>query len=746
MKRFFTLFLLLISYYTGFSQSYAFRVDTPVEQAGLYSSRVGGFGPGVVYDLAGEVVVATPNDACSAITNDLTGKIALIDRGTCQFGSKSLRAQDAGAIAVIICNNVDGGGAMGMAGGDDGDDVTIPVVSLSKEDCATLRIQIPNLTITLLSQYDENEVAIWGNDPSEGQFTGGLNGWTTQGISGTMAATALWDWDANGSASKGGFADADDAIISATALDGAAVFNSDFLDNGGDSLATNMGTSPAPHSGELISPILDLSNASEVSLRFNQYYKNRNSATSVAFSTDGGTTWSDPIRVNEDVGSEDATNRRSIQTIYLPGLGGSDMARVKFIFDGSLHFWIVDDVKIIEAELYSSRLTAILFPPSNYGTPASMIAGDSMFFSTLVTNDGLKDLTDVTIKGSIIGGESILYEDSAKLATVEVGIQDTSLFIDGGYEPPALDVGSYIARYNLTQANPDYSPSNNVVNLPFEITENTFQKDNGILISGTRPTANTAYEYGNLYYVSTGGYKATQATFSVAINAGTNLAGQNYLIKLYKVDEDDNTEAFTDDDVELVGIANEVFPDDFESFDFLTVDMLDFNSLEPGVVLEEDTEYILMFSYAGTDNVFTTYTDVPYGNRVTDILRVEGSTNGAGPWFTGGFTGQTTPVVRMHIDQVSSAKEPELAENKLQLFPNPTVDEINVSLLLDRLSPNVEILIRDLSGKTLQQYTYKNVKENQFTLDTRPLEGMYIMTIRTNEGVKSKKFMVIKTR
>ena len=52
--------------------------------------------------------VGTVTDACTAITNSIAGKIALIDRGTCNFRSKALAAQNAGAVGVIIANNTSG--------------------------------------------------------------------------------------------------------------------------------------------------------------------------------------------------------------------------------------------------------------------------------------------------------------------------------------------------------------------------------------------------------------------------------------------------------------------------------------------------------------------------------------------------------------------------------------------------------------------------------------------------------------
>lgn len=80
--------------------------------------------------------------ACAPpLSTSLTGNIAVVYRGSCQFGSKALAAQNAGAIAVIIVNNI-GGPPVGMAGGNDGLSVTIPVIMISDVDGALLRNDI----------------------------------------------------------------------------------------------------------------------------------------------------------------------------------------------------------------------------------------------------------------------------------------------------------------------------------------------------------------------------------------------------------------------------------------------------------------------------------------------------------------------------------------------------------------------------------------------------------------------------
>lgn len=87
---------------------------------------------------------------CETIVNtgDVAGKIAVIYRGTCNFSLKALNAQDAGAVACVIINNVSGG-PVGMGAGSFSADVTIPVVMISDVDGALLRDDILAGNVTM---------------------------------------------------------------------------------------------------------------------------------------------------------------------------------------------------------------------------------------------------------------------------------------------------------------------------------------------------------------------------------------------------------------------------------------------------------------------------------------------------------------------------------------------------------------------------------------------------------------------
>jgi subtilisin family serine protease len=80
----------------------------------------------------------TANDACNAVAppaGSLLGKVALIRRGTCGFYEKAFNAMNAGAIGVVIYNNVPGLQNITVAPvPPTAPPVTIPVVSVSQAD------------------------------------------------------------------------------------------------------------------------------------------------------------------------------------------------------------------------------------------------------------------------------------------------------------------------------------------------------------------------------------------------------------------------------------------------------------------------------------------------------------------------------------------------------------------------------------------------------------------------------------
>ncbi|WP_299156376.1 thrombospondin type 3 repeat-containing protein [uncultured Tenacibaculum sp.] len=114
-------------------------VNSPASIAGVYISTLAtAFGGDLSAPVTADLVLveddtAPTSDACSDLVNGaaINGKIAIIRRGSCNFDEKVKRAETAGAIAVVMVNNVDGNP---IAMGGDDTTITIPAVMTPKTD------------------------------------------------------------------------------------------------------------------------------------------------------------------------------------------------------------------------------------------------------------------------------------------------------------------------------------------------------------------------------------------------------------------------------------------------------------------------------------------------------------------------------------------------------------------------------------------------------------------------------------
>ena len=102
--------------------------------------------------LSGDLGLAVPSLACDPLTTDLTGQIALIARGTCNFTVKFENAIAAGAKGVVVYSDDRQPTAMGGDGSYD-----IPGVMVTREDGLTLVDSVnngtTNVTMTTTTDY-----------------------------------------------------------------------------------------------------------------------------------------------------------------------------------------------------------------------------------------------------------------------------------------------------------------------------------------------------------------------------------------------------------------------------------------------------------------------------------------------------------------------------------------------------------------------------------------------------------------
>jgi hypothetical protein len=99
-------------------------------------------------------------EGCNPLTNDLTGKIAVVFRNTCEFGAKAINAQNAGAVGVIIVNR-NPGEWINMGPGANGANVTIPVVMLDFIDGMNIVQEMQNGPVVM---FLGNKIGVNAND------------------------------------------------------------------------------------------------------------------------------------------------------------------------------------------------------------------------------------------------------------------------------------------------------------------------------------------------------------------------------------------------------------------------------------------------------------------------------------------------------------------------------------------------------------------------------------------------------
>lgn len=166
------------------ASSLTFTINSPSSIVGPYTAVKAAFGA-QVYNITGEVVLADPILACGTLGNSssLFGKIAVIDRGSCEFGSKCLRAQQAGAIGVIVANNVSTA-PIAMSPGVDGNSVTIPCVMVSQSTGNILKNNVAaGIEVTIIgsggipldSDFDNGVIAHEYGHGISIRLTGGAN-------------------------------------------------------------------------------------------------------------------------------------------------------------------------------------------------------------------------------------------------------------------------------------------------------------------------------------------------------------------------------------------------------------------------------------------------------------------------------------------------------------------------------------------------------------------------------------------
>ncbi|HFA48704.1 MAG TPA: T9SS type A sorting domain-containing protein [Bacteroidetes bacterium] len=598
---------------------------------------------------------------------------------------------------------------------------------------------------------------IWTED-----FDGGLpDDWTAIEVAGDNSDNSNWVWTDVGA--TGTTAGATPPLASATAANGWMIFDSD------------ANCTHEVQDAWLMSPKLDMSANAVVRVEFSQMYRRFNDVTLMMVSSDS-INWTEiPLGPNLTAndysdGSSNAASNPHIQSVNISSVAANQPEvwfAFRFLSDattidggtggfGCAYSWQVDDVAIYDWDDAPTIVFGdfIFYPPLSYSTPVSQIKTDTFGFFADISNTGTEAQMNVEMKVEVVddGDGSVLFTGSTVLDELPAGTADSTVFIDGSFAPE-LEVGTYSINYSVvTQESPSDLDATNSASLPFEVTENVWAKEPAPTIV-TRPGGEPVdWAIGNVYKTSSDWVEEYQANsvewFSQVVD-GT-LEGVRVSIILAEVKEDEVLPNWADFDTDISFITNPGLTlRAFHDFEFTTTDqgtfqtlaLEDFNEGTTSVVLKPGNRYILIASYEGD------YKETLHGfNDELDTQQTWSTVLYTDQWYNAGFGTDLTAVLRMSIGLkgVTDVKGRTLPDESLTFYPNPVNDKLNVELSFEK--PELaNVTIAELSGKVIKIDILKNAVNETRQYDVSGLAaGTYLIRVATEEGSKTKKFVVVR--
>lgn len=594
-------------------------------------------------------------------------------------------------------------------------------------------------------------VSVIGSAISQGTFysetfgSGIPAGWTVTGENGT---SDLWAYTTDGAAGAYQIAD----ILSTTAGDGWMIFDSDLLCSGNQDAWLKSGA-------------IDCSGQGSVQLRFQQQYRRFFDQTFVEVSTDG-VNWTE-IEVNtglannafcagnpELVSVDISAVAANQPTVYIAwrfwSIGGGNY--------GCGYSWHIDDVELGSTP---QNETSIVFDTyvaaPSFSTPASQTQATEVLFGATLRNAGALDQTNVTLAISVdeIGTGANVFTDAVVLGTLTAGVDSAVVTANTYFPDNAIVPGIYQVSYELTQDNADGNPLNNVDTTFFVVTDSIYSKVfynpgtsemaiTGALAPGGGPTP---WKWGLLYDIVNGGTKAEKISFAIASN-DPDLNGVHMDLGLYEV-IDDNGDGFLDD-VELtahqVGFGTWDFTTE-ANYDVITTEIYDIATFAQGVDLNANSTYFVTLEYNGAGQIFFAQSNtVPYDPYIAATNSVIRPVNTGGTWYLGGFSGDVTPSILLHLSNLPiGVNQVPANPAQVSLSPNPASDNLTVNVNFGVTERFVQYEVSDVLGKVVFSTRRENVSSETFNYDVKGLAaGTYTFTIRSAQGVKSERFVVTK--
>ncbi len=613
------------------------------------------------------------------------------------------------------------------------------------------------------------------------QFDGGLDGWTATDLDGNPSDN--WKWEPDGKVAGGGYNSEDgnnDFLISPSVCNGAMVFNSDFLDNNG--IPNNFGQGDCPSTnpdgsfaqfcdGLLTSPVIDLSGATtEVALQFNQGVRQFNSEYYIYLSNDGGLSYYDTIQINADLPTNSPHILDDVQKFPLCGAKGVSEFVMTFHYRGNYYYWALDDIAIVPDTFPDVRTNENFFAVSpQFGTPYNMVFEMPFLSDIENVSATLAPAPELTVtvtdnSGAVLHTQTRTYDDVPGCMT------DENKVFPETYTPPNTPeaMGRYRTTY-VINGEGDLNPSNDTVTGVFDITERSMQKvlseeDFGSeYLGGIRYGGGSYQTWGQYFYFPNNDLNQAIETIHGGIvppNNGQVTPG-NIEIAVYRwedVNGDGDPQA--NERVKLGSADYFVDPSNTDLRHFQVTPLTEDDEM---IIPEAGDQILVLFHnnpFDGNINYFSLNSDAGDIRSFSySAAQLAYSELGLPPRYCSfGAVGTTADDAEdrdlfretrwtwyINMDLTAPSGTEDINENlAINVYPSPASRVLNVSLDLDNLSEKVSVEMVDMKGLVIMKKEYNNIQKDVLSINVEDIPGgMYMLNVRTEDGMQSKKVSVI---
>ena len=603
------------------------------------------------------------------------------------------------------------------------------------------------------------QTVIWGGagDPN-GEFDGGLNDWTA--ISVSPNEEALWFWNEDGIADDGAYAGSQ-AIASASAANGAASFDSDFLDNAGIQGNFGQGLAAAPQRGELLSPEFSTEGFDNITITWTQYMRQFLSTFSIEVTNDGGATWSTfPISSNNAVAVNSATpTNQTISINVTSAMANQASVQFKFVYEANYYFWTIDDVAVIETPDIDLVSIAMYYPFNQASTPASFLNNDTLEFAVDAFNNGGMDQSATTATVQILDDAgTAVYEFTqagpgvAVGDTIEIEFDDVVLPAD-----VELAEGAYSVVYTVTSDDgDDATPNDNGLAENINITTDIFAVNDGLtgansfnsgVYAATSVIRTGELPEGMEYYASFVTVTGADQNEDSIVNALGNIA----VLKVLNQDGESLDPLSASAAYGVNGDHENLEPVGFGFFSAETqdnytdniVELLDADE-EPGIVFDNNSTYLMSLEWDISNNngfVFTGSSNRIAYFQTASLVYIFDDASNIGWYNVASTLSWYFPTV-IEARSTIGTEITELDDNVVTVYPNPAFDRTTVELEFEEAT-DAAIILRDAMGGFISSQSVIGATKEQVQFDVSDLPaGTYSLQITTSDNARTVKSFV----